>query len=91
MSSTSKTTSSGNGARAKALKMGPQPCRAIALVRQWMDQKGFNVAKLSRRLDRTWECTNNIVTGKERPNVDAVVFFRDEAGVPVSAWMEPGK
>jgi hypothetical protein len=66
-------------------------CRAIALVRQWMAANDLDVAKLSRKIDRTWDCTYNIVSGKVRPDVDAVVFFRDRASVPVNAWMEPAK
>lgn len=95
------TTSSGNGARAKALPknvrrpmadtMPPPTCRALVLVRQWMVERDMNLAMLSRKLDRTWECAFNVVSGKIRPDVDAVVYFRDQAKVPVVAWMEPAK
>ena len=98
---TQKTTTNGNGARksvvkARAAKSATRDeaaptCRALCLVRQWMVQKGLDVAKLSRKIDRTWDCTFNIVSGKVRPDVDAVIFFREEAGVPVNAWVEAGK
>jgi hypothetical protein len=95
------TTSSRNGARAKVLPKNvrrpmadtmPVPtCRALSLLRRWMVDNDLDVAKLSRKIDRTWDCTYNIVSGKVRPDVDAVVFFEEKAGVPVVAWMEPVK
>lgn len=95
-------TSSGNGARAKALKstitrrpmadaMPAPKCRAIALVRQWMVDNDLDIAKLSRKIDRTWDCTFNVVSERVRPDVDAVIFFREKAGVPVNAWVEAAK
>lgn len=96
-----QVTSSGNGARAKALPKNvrrpmadtmPVPtCRALVMLRKWMVDRDLDVAKLSRKIDRTWDCTFNIVSGKVRPDVDAVVYFHEQAGVPVVAWMEPAK
>lgn len=60
-------------------------CQGLSLVREWMAKNTMTVAQLSRKLDRAWVCADNLVSGKMRPDIDAVFFF-EKVGIPIEAW-----
>ena len=61
-------------------------CRAVALLKAWMNKEDLDTAKVARRLDVSWETVKRIKDDGGRPGVDVVLKLHDMAKIPLDAW-----
>lgn len=63
-------------------------CAALKKLRMWEEKNGVDTAKLSRKLDCSWELARRIEDGETRPDVDAVLMLQELAGIRLEDWVQ---